>query len=157
MRTRTLQAKVMSSVEVSSSVESKPIPSLDSTHEPPPEPRTPNEKAIHPSEFPIEFKDYGNTSKLLRHEKLTHPPKEVSPKVPSKEWLMEVKHFSKVIQILSPSTTIPCSLRGTYIEALHNPIVGTSIMLEFLAKNLLGNCWYILTHTNKSASARIPL
>ena len=34
---------------------------------------------------------------------------------------------------------MPCSLRGTNIEALHNPTVRTSIMSEFLAKNLLGN------------------
>jgi hypothetical protein len=52
---------------------------------------------------------------------------------------MKVKCSSEAIQILSPSTTIPCSLRGMNIEALHNPIVGTSIMLGFLAKNLLGN------------------
>jgi hypothetical protein len=40
---------------------------------------------------------------------------------------------------------MPCSLRGTNLEALHNPIVGTSIMSEFLAKNLLGNIQLILT------------
>ena len=70
----------------------------------------------------IEFKDYGNTSKLSWHEKHT---KEVSPIVePSKEWLMEVKCSSEAIQILSPSMTIPCSLRGTNIDALHNPQLG---------------------------------
>ena len=42
---------------------------------------------------------------------------------------------------------MPYSLRGTTIEALHNPIVGTSIMSEFLAKNLLGNV--PLVSTNK--------
>jgi len=42
---------------------------------------------------------------------------------------------------------MPCSLRVTNIEALHNPTVGTSIMLEFLAKNLLGNM--PLVPTNK--------
>ena len=52
---------------------------------------------------------------------------------------MEVKRSSEAIQILSPSTTMPCSLRRTNIEALHNPTVETSIILEFLAKNLLGN------------------
>jgi hypothetical protein len=80
-------------------------------------------------EFPIKFKDYGNTSKLLRHEKFTHPLKEVSPRVNlSKEWLMEVKRSSKAIWILSPSMTMPCSLRGTVVEALHNPMVETNIM-----------------------------
>ena len=43
--------------------------------------------------------------------------------------------------------TMPCSLRGTIQEALHNPIVGISIMSEFLAKNLLGNM--LLIPTNK--------
>ena len=98
----------MSSVEESSLVESKPIPSLDSTREPSPEPQTPKERLIHPSEFLIEFEDYGNTSKYLWHEKHI---KEVSPKAePSKELLIEVKRSSEAILILSPSTTIPCSL-----------------------------------------------
>jgi hypothetical protein len=75
----------MSSVEESSSVESKPVASLDLTHEPSPEPRTPKERLIHPSEFPIKFEDYGNTSRHFGHEKLTLPSKEASPKVePSK-------------------------------------------------------------------------
>jgi len=89
---------------------------------------------LHPLEFPIKFKDYGNTSKISWHEKHT---KEVSPRL---------KRSFEAIQILSPSTTIPCSLRGTNIEALHNPIVGTSIMLEFLAKNLLGNMHLVPTN-----------
>ena len=58
---------------------------------------------------------------------------------------MEIKHSSKTIQIPSPPMAMPCSLRGTNIEALHNPIVGTSIMSEFLAKNLLGNMLLVLT------------
>ena len=37
-------------------------------------------------------------------------------------------------------------IKGTSIEALHNPTVGTNIMLEFLAKNLLGNMPLILTN-----------
>ena len=85
----------MLSVEESSLVESKPIPSLDSTDEPSPEPRTPKEGVLHPSEFPIKFEDYGNTSKLSWHEKHT---KEVSPRAElSKEWLMEVKRSSEAI------------------------------------------------------------
>ena len=109
IRTKPLQAKVMSSVEESSSVKSKHVPSLDLTHEPSLEPQTPKERVFHPSEFPSKFEDHGNTSKHLRHEKHT---KEVSPKVePSKEWLMEVKYSSEAIWILSPSTAMPCSLR----------------------------------------------
>ena len=101
----------MFGVEESSSVESKPLASLDSTYEPSPKPRTPKERLGHPSVFPIKFEDYGNTSKVSQHEKHTHPP-EVSPRAElSKEWLMEVKCSSEAIHILLPSMTIPCSLR----------------------------------------------
>jgi hypothetical protein len=41
---------------------------------------------------------------------------------------------------------MPYSLRETNIEALYNPIVGTSIMLEFLVKNLLGNMPLVTTN-----------
>ena len=130
------QAKVMLDFEEPSLAESKSITFLDSTLEPSPEPRTTKERVIHPSEFPIKFKDYGNTSKLSWHE---NHIKEVYPRVePSKEWLMEVKHSSEAIQILSPSTAMPCSLRGTNLEALHNPTVETNIMSEFLVETLLG-------------------
>jgi hypothetical protein len=64
IRTKSLQAKVMSSIEESSLVESKPIPSLDSTNEPSPEPQTLKERILHPSEFPVKFEDYGNISKI---------------------------------------------------------------------------------------------
>nr|AWA45036.1 putative retroelement [Saccharum spontaneum] len=102
---------------------------------------------LHPSEFPIKFKDYSNMSKYLGHKKLTLPSEEDSPRVnPLKEWLMEVKRSSEAIQIPLPSTTIPCSLRGTNLDALHNPTVRTSIMLEVLAKNLLGNMPLVLTN-----------
>jgi len=95
MRTKPLQANVMSIVEESSLVESKLIPSLGSSYEPPPEPRTPKETILHPLELLIRFEDHGNTSKISRHEKHT---KEVSPRAePSKEWLMEVKHSSQAI------------------------------------------------------------
>ena len=60
---------------------------------------------------------------------------------------MEVKHSSEAIWILSPSTTMPCSLRGTVVEALHNPTVETNIMSEFLAKTHLGKM--SLVSTNK--------
>jgi hypothetical protein len=42
---------------------------------------------------------------------------------------------------------MPYSLRVTVVEALHNPLVETKIMLEFLPKNLLGNM--SLVPTNK--------
>jgi hypothetical protein len=79
------------------------------THEPSPEPRTPKERSIHPSEFPIKLGDFGNTLKYFGHEKLKRPIEEVSLIIePSKEWLLEVKRSSEAIQILSPSMTTPC-------------------------------------------------
>jgi len=60
---------------------------------------------------------------------------------------MEVKRSSKAIRILSPSMAMPCSLRGTVVEALHNPMVKTNIMSEFLAETLLGKL--PLVSTNK--------
>ena len=77
-----LQKKGMSSSKEPSLVGSKSIPSLGLNYEPSPEPRTPKETMLHPSKFPIKFEDYGNTSKYRGHEKLTHPPEEVSPKIP---------------------------------------------------------------------------
>ena len=71
IRTKSLQMKVMSSVEYSSSVKAKHIPSIGSNHEPSLEPQTPKESVLHPLEFPIKFEDYGNTSKISRHEKHT--------------------------------------------------------------------------------------
>ena len=137
--------KSCQSVEESSLVESKHMPSLGSTHEPSPKPWTLKERVLHPSEFPIKLEDYGNTSKLSWHEEHT---KEVSPIVePSKEWLTEVKRSFEAIQILSPSTAMPCSLRGTNIEALYSPMVETNIMSEFLVETLLGKM--PLDSTNK--------
>ena len=58
---------------------------------------------------------------------------------------MEVKHSSEAIQILSPSITMSCPLRGTSIEALHNLTVGTNIMSQFLAETLLGDMLLVPT------------
>jgi hypothetical protein len=58
---------------------------------------------------------------------------------------MEVKYSSKAIQILAPSMTMSCSLKGTSIEALHNLTVGTNIISQFLAETLLGNMLLVPT------------
>jgi hypothetical protein len=74
---------------------------------------------------------------------LSHPsnlPEEALPrKEPPKEWLMEVKRSSEAIQIRSPSTTIPCSIKGTAVEAFHAPTFKDSIISKLLARTLLGN------------------
>jgi hypothetical protein len=136
----------MSSFEEPSSAKSLCSPSLDLTVEPSPEPRTLKEAMLHPLEFPIKFKDYGRISNLPWYEENTFLSKEVSPNTePSKEWLMKVKHSSKAIQILSPSMIMSCSLRETYMEAIHNLIVGSNIMSQFLVETLLGNILLVLT------------
>jgi hypothetical protein len=141
-----LQKKGMLRFEEPSSAESKPIPSLDPTVEPSPEPEIPKKGVIHPLEFLIEFDDYGRTSNLPWHEENTFLSKEVSPNVePSKEWLKEVKHSFEAIQILSPSMSMTCSLKGTSMEALHNLTVRTNIVSQFLAETLLGNMLLVLT------------
>lgn len=146
VKPKPLQDKGMSSFEEPSSAESLSSPSLDSSDEPSPEPRTPEERILHPSEFPIKFEDYCNTSNLSWHRNRT--TNKVLPRVkPSKEWLLEVTRSSEAIQILSPSMTIPCSLKGTFVEALHNHTVETNIMSQFLAETLLGNI--PLVSTNK--------
>jgi hypothetical protein len=60
---------------------------------------------------------------------------------------MEVKCSSEAIHILSPFMTMPCLLRGTIVEALHNPMVETNIMSKFLAETFLGKI--SLVSTNK--------
>ena len=37
-------------------------------------------------------------------------------------------------------------VKGNCVEALHNPTVGTSIMLEFQVKNLMSNMPLVLTN-----------
>ena len=51
--------------------------------------------------------------------------------------------------------TIPYSLRGTNVEALYNPTIKTSIMSEFLAKNLLGNMPLVSTNKFFKSSSRL--
>jgi hypothetical protein len=78
IETKPLQEKGISSFEKPSPAESLHVPSLDLAVKPSPEPRTLKEGVICPSEFAIEFKDYGNTSNLSWHEKTTFLSKEVS-------------------------------------------------------------------------------
>jgi hypothetical protein len=52
---------------------------------------------------------------------------------------MEVKRSFEAILIRSPFTTIPCSIKGTVVEALHDPTMKASIIFEFFARTLSGN------------------
>ena len=68
---------------------------------------------------------------------------------------MEVKHSFEAIRIVSPSMTMPYSLRGTIVEALHNPMVETNIMSEFLVGTLLAKI--LLVSTNKLFKSPLAL
>jgi hypothetical protein len=55
------------------------------------------------------------------------------------DWWKDVKHTSEVIPISSSSTTIPCTMRGNTIEALHDPAAEACIIFEYLMDSLVGN------------------
>jgi hypothetical protein len=85
----------MSCFEEPSSAKSNPVPSpsIDSFVRPPPKPQAPKEGVVlYPSDFPIEFDDFGNTSNHYWHKKATTPslysnlPEKALPrKEPAKE------------------------------------------------------------------------
>ena len=113
--------------ESPSSAESSPSPptSLDSSVEPSPEPRASKEEEIHPSKSSSQFEDYlyeilTNTSNYLCDRR---PTASLSSPIKSmnEEWLEGMKRSSEAFRISSPSTTISCSIRGTVVEALHDP------------------------------------
>jgi hypothetical protein len=71
VKPKPLHKKGMSSFEEPSLAEYLPLPSLDSTHEPSSKPETSKEGVIHPSEFSIEFEDYGRALDLPWHKENT--------------------------------------------------------------------------------------
>jgi hypothetical protein len=50
-----------------------------------------------------------------------------------------VRRSFKAIRISSPSRTICCSIRGTIVEALHNPTAEACIMFEFITDMFIGS------------------
>ena len=89
----------------------------------------------HPSNL-----EEDNSGETLEPPDPPDPFQEASLKVAmEKEWLKEVRRSSKAFQISSPSTTMPCSIGGTIIETLHNPLVEANIISEYLADTLLGD------------------
>ena len=114
-----------SSHESLSTPKSKPLfsTSQHSFVEPSPEPRTPKEEEIQPSEFSFRFEDdhsgnIRNTSNHLRHEEPTESLclyetfDGFSCHTLAMDWLKEARQTSEVIQISPASMTIPCSMRG---------------------------------------------
>ena len=55
------------------------------------------------------------------------------------EWSDGEKRFSEIIWISSPSTTTPCSIRGTTVEGHINPVMEVNVLPWHLVYNLLGN------------------
>ena len=117
--------------------------------EPSPEPQTPKEEEIQPSEFYSRFEgdpsgNIRNTSNL-RHEE---PMKSmcfyetlniISRHTPAIDWSKEAKRASEAIRISPTSTTITCFMKGKIIEALHDPAAEVCILPESLLDTLVGN------------------
>jgi hypothetical protein len=121
-----------------------------STVEPSLELRTPKEEEIQLSEFAFRFendpyKDIINALNHPRHEKPTTSLcpyvalDEVSNQESTSDWSKELERTSKAIWVSSTSTTIPCSMRGNVVEAVHYPTVGACVMSEYLMDTLVGN------------------
>jgi hypothetical protein len=85
-----------------------------------------------------------STSNHLRHEKPTasmclyETLDEDFHHTTIVDWLKEAKCTSEAIRISSTSTTIPCSMRGNIVEALHDPAAEASIISEYLGDILVG-------------------
>ena len=56
----------------------------------------------------------------------------------SNEWVQEGETSSEIIQFHAPSLTIPCSIEGTAVTALYNPMVGVNIISALFASDRLG-------------------
>jgi hypothetical protein len=68
------------------------------------------------------------------------PPTETSiMDAMEKKWSTGVEHFSEALWICSPSTFLPCSIKGITIEAHLNPSMEVNIMPWHLVYTLLGN------------------
>jgi hypothetical protein len=68
------------------------------------------------------------------------PPNEaILKEAIEEEWSDGMRRFSEAIWISSPSTIIPCSIRGNIIEAHLNPIMEVNIMPWHLAYMLFSN------------------
>jgi hypothetical protein len=64
------------------------------------------------------------------------------------EWSREVELSPEVLRINSPPSTIPCAIRGTPVDILYCPTVGTNIISSECSFQLLGD--ELLVQTNKT-------
>ena len=63
----------------------------------------------------------------------------------NEEWLEGMKRSSEAFRISSLSTTISCSIRGTVVEAHHDPTAEACIISEFLKDTFIGSMPLALT------------
>ena len=69
---------------------------------------------------------YETLDKIFRH-------------TPAMDWSKEAKRASEAIRISPTSATIPCSMKGNDVEALHDPSVEVCIIPECLLDTFVGN------------------
>ena len=55
----------------------------------------------------------------------------------SSERLRKMELSSKVLQIISPPSTLPCTINGTHVDTLYSPTVGANIISSECAFRLL--------------------
>ena len=112
-----------------------------------PEPRTPKEEEIQPSMFASPFKD--NRQQNPRNTCNDRYEKEPTvPHLPSSNSILnmftkeelskELRRTSEAIRASSSSPTISCAMRGTTVEALHDPSAEACIITENRMETLVG-------------------
>ena len=135
-----------------------PLTTLDSALEPSSKPQTPKGDEIQPSELPFEFEDdlfedFGNTSNYLCTRKLPVPIPSTDPieatflrenitkitTIMARKWSKQAELSPEVLRISSPSSSIPCTIRGTPIDILYSPTIGANIISSECAFQLLGD------------------
>jgi hypothetical protein len=117
------------------------------------------------------FEDFGNTSKYPCMRKLPVPVHSTNTieatffrenikkltAIMSSEWPRELEQSSGVLRISPPSSTIPCTIRGTLVDILYSPTIRANIISSECAFHLLGD--KPLVHTDKTfqtSSGEIP-
>jgi len=134
-----------------------PLPTTsDSALEFSPESGVLEKEEIHPLEPPLKFEDdlfedFENTSNYFCKRKQPVPVASIDPieaalhrenvkkltTIMSNEWSRELELSPEILQISSPPSTIPCTIRGFPEDALYSPTVRANIISEDCAFYLL--------------------
>ena len=64
---------------------------------------------------------------------------EIFRHTPTMDWSKVAKRAPEAIRISPTSATIPCSMKGNIVEALHDPATEVCILPECLLDTLMGN------------------